>query len=353
MLNIPYDYPKLINSKIKEKNKNFSSINKSEVIICHDMMNGYKKDNYLDLEKNMEEHVSFRFRHFMNSDIFIYFSHHLISIPPFSYIKMAHSLNNKILGTVIVEYISNFYDDIKNDLNNKERPLIKKLINLCVLKGYDGYLFNFEKRADNKITNIILWLRDFYKKLKEIDSNYELIWYDSLLNNGILSYSDSVHIRNKVFFDNSDKFFLDYQWREPNIKKMLIEIKEKSNKILLSVDMFGRSSGANGLKMFKHINIIKKYPVSLALFAVGFVYERNYGSVSEGSFDLNNKVAYNNCILSYLDTFNFTLERNKKLNQKNFDHYFRNIKKIDGYFKDFLIEFSIKGKIIEGFKFVN
>lgn len=55
------------------------------------MMNGYKKDNYWVYNNELESNDTFRFRHFMNSDIFIYFSHHNITIPTYSYIKLGHS----------------------------------------------------------------------------------------------------------------------------------------------------------------------------------------------------------------------------------------------------------------------
>ena len=80
------------------------SISKLETVACHDMMNGYIKDNFFLFKNELKNKISFRFRHFMNTDIFIYFSHHGITIPPYSYIKVAHQLGNKILGTVIAEF---------------------------------------------------------------------------------------------------------------------------------------------------------------------------------------------------------------------------------------------------------
>lgn len=58
------------------------------VIVCHDMNNGYKEDIWSF--GNTKRKNSYRFNYLMYCDIFIYFSHHFITIPTVPYINVCH-----------------------------------------------------------------------------------------------------------------------------------------------------------------------------------------------------------------------------------------------------------------------
>lgn len=175
----------LINKKWKRPSNNYLSLNQEKVVVCHDMMNGYIKDNYYSMNMSLRSPDSFRFHHFMNSDIFIYFSHHSITIPPYSYIKVCHSLGIKILGTVILEWSYQFIEDLANDAEKGE--IIDKLVYLCQKKGFDGYLLNFEL-SSTRVKDLIAWVSLLYQRLKEKNEEYILIWYDSMNDQGFISY---------------------------------------------------------------------------------------------------------------------------------------------------------------------
>lgn len=49
------------------------------------------------------KNYSYRFNHWNSTDIFIYFSHHRLTIPPPSYTNIAHQNGVKSLGTFITE----------------------------------------------------------------------------------------------------------------------------------------------------------------------------------------------------------------------------------------------------------
>lgn len=42
--------------------------------------------------------------YFLHTDIFIYFSHRLVTIPPQAYINVCHQFGVKVLGTFITEW---------------------------------------------------------------------------------------------------------------------------------------------------------------------------------------------------------------------------------------------------------
>ncbi|VDQ04094.1 unnamed protein product [Trichobilharzia regenti] len=90
-------------------NKNYYSdngqyINSSElpkVIYCHDMAGGYLASDRTDDFTHV--FPAFRFTHWHLIDIFIYFSHQFITIPPISWINLAHRQGVSVYGTVILE----------------------------------------------------------------------------------------------------------------------------------------------------------------------------------------------------------------------------------------------------------
>ncbi len=69
--------------------------NQRQLIVCHDMRNNYLADRYFQGSKNHDEYT---FYHWNIIDMFIYFSHHFITIPPESWINAAHENNTRILG---------------------------------------------------------------------------------------------------------------------------------------------------------------------------------------------------------------------------------------------------------------
>ncbi len=202
-------FPRFLDKNFKTVSKKWKSNSNRKVMITHDMMNGYKEDNFLTVQ-TPDKGFLYRFNHFMCVDIFNYFAHHYISIPPISYIKVAHSLGSQVLGTFITEYNQEKYKEILNDLDSGT-PLITKLIEILKAKGFDGYLINFESNTQD-IDRVFEWLNIFYSKIKQASSDYILVWYDSLTKRGFVNWQGGVNDSNVQFTKISDMFFLDYRW---------------------------------------------------------------------------------------------------------------------------------------------
>lgn len=54
-------------------------------------------------------HTSYSFYHWAGIDIFCYFSHHLVTVPPLGWINVAHAHGVKIIGNIHIYYIHNYY----------------------------------------------------------------------------------------------------------------------------------------------------------------------------------------------------------------------------------------------------
>ena len=69
-------------------------------LVCHDYAGGYGKDNSVVPLSYDNDYLFF---HWQYCDIFVYFSHHLTTIPPDGWVSAAHRNSVPILGTLITE----------------------------------------------------------------------------------------------------------------------------------------------------------------------------------------------------------------------------------------------------------
>lgn len=58
-----------------------------QLLVCHDMMNGYHDDALL---QGCQDPGFYRIWHWHCIDVFVYFSHHLVTVPPPGWCDVAH-----------------------------------------------------------------------------------------------------------------------------------------------------------------------------------------------------------------------------------------------------------------------
>ena len=151
-------------------------------IVCHDMMGGYIEDNINNNLKNSK--YCYRFNHWQLTDIFIYFSHNFISLPPKNYIDIAHRTDTLILATIITEGEQGYRLN-KFLLEGKDNNLYyfaDKLIDICHYYNFDGYLINIESDVDpSQIQQLILFVQYITNKIKINNPHKIIIFYDSVI----------------------------------------------------------------------------------------------------------------------------------------------------------------------------
>lgn len=64
-------------------------------LLCHDMMGGYLEDRFI---QGSEVQNPYSFYHWQYIDIFVYFSHHTVTIPPVCWTNAAHRHGVCVLG---------------------------------------------------------------------------------------------------------------------------------------------------------------------------------------------------------------------------------------------------------------
>lgn len=191
----------------------------------------------------------YRFYHWAGIDNFCYFSHQFVTIPTLAWINAAHRNGVRVLGTIIVESSSG--RTILEEILQSE-DYMKSIANALVLIAnyckFEGWLLNVECSLDKRK---IPMLRDFLQYLTERTRaaipNGKIIWYDSIVETGILSWQNELNEKNKMFFDVSDGILINYTWSELNLMnsaKIVANNPMDMKRIFIGIDVFGRGQVA-------------------------------------------------------------------------------------------------------------
>ena len=240
-------------------------------LVCHDMKNNYLGDKFY---QGFNSPTEFSFYHWNLIDTFVYFSHHFITIPTESWINAAHENNCRILGTIITEFDEG--EKICSLMLENLDLIVGKLVEITLHYGFDGWLINIENKI-SQMENLEYFVKSLREKLKKYDNKlYQVIWYDSVINTGELKWQNELNSSNEKFFKISDGIFLNYTWKDDNLKKSLDVAKERFRDVYVGIDVFGRGCHGNGGFNTCHaMEKIHNMNLSYALFAPGWVHECN------------------------------------------------------------------------------
>ena len=158
------------------------SVSRSRVktVVCHDMMGGYLQDRFLD----GGEEDGYHFRHWSNIDIFIYFSHHLLTIPPVGWITAARVNGVQVLGTLITEWDrgQEMLESVLRDDDKMDR-FVDVCTRLCLHYGFHGWLLNIENKVEKELVpQLIKFTKNMTMSIKQHlgEDTGVVLWYDSV-----------------------------------------------------------------------------------------------------------------------------------------------------------------------------
>ncbi|XP_054718354.1 cytosolic endo-beta-N-acetylglucosaminidase-like [Uloborus diversus] len=252
--------------RVKEKNR-------PKTLVCHDMKGGYLEDRFLNGSK---EDNNYYFIHWSFVDIFVYFSHHFVTIPPCTWITAAHRNGVKILGTFITEWndgATTCESMLADDASVQE--LCRILVKIASHYKFDGWLINIENKIQaNQVSALESFVQSLTQMMHDAIPHSLVIWYDSVLNTGELKWQNELNEHNRNFFLVCDGIFLNYGWKEENLSKSISEAADRVTDIYVGIDVFGRGCfGGGGFSTDIAAAVARKFGLSIAIFAPGWVYE--------------------------------------------------------------------------------
>ncbi|KAF7331027.1 Glycoside hydrolase family 85 protein [Mycena venus] len=216
---------KALDTVLKYHPRPSSSYPSGKLLVCHDYKGGYTESPFS---------LGYTFNFWSAADIFIYFSHHRVAVPPPGWITAAHRQGVKMLGTLIFE--GNGEDDClrllvgrlpksktgpaRQPTDFRSLPLsphyARLLAELAHQRGFDGYLLNFEcplRGGIEQTRAVAAWITLLVDELKSrIGPHAEAVWYDSVVVTGQLAWQDRLNSFNLPFFLSSTSFFTNYTW---------------------------------------------------------------------------------------------------------------------------------------------
>ncbi|GER50930.1 cytosolic endo-beta-N-acetylglucosaminidase [Striga asiatica] len=238
------------------------------ILVCHDMAGGYADDRYVQGGTNTDAYAIW---HWYMIDVFVYFSHSLVTLPPPCWVNTAHRHGVKVLGTFIMEWDEGKKLADKLLLTKDSAQMYaERLTELAVVLGFDGWLINMEVTLDPEQ---IPSLEEFVSHLSKT-MHSSLPGYDSVTRDGDLSWQNQLNDKNKPFFDLCDGIFVNYTWEE-NFPKLSADVAgDRKFDVYMGIDVFGRNTYGGGQWTTNvALDVIKKSDVSAAIFAPGWVYE--------------------------------------------------------------------------------
>jgi mannosyl-glycoprotein endo-beta-N-acetylglucosaminidase len=159
-------------------------------------------------------------------DIFCYFSHEFITIPPTSWISTCRNHGVQIIGTVITEWEDGF--KVCQELfqsPESAQHAAEYLIQLAIKTQIDGWLINIENPIPlDLIDNLKLFLTTLTQGMHSAlgdEQQSQVIWYDAVTIEGKLRWQDGLTSLNKPFFDLCDGIFINYTWKDDSITTTL------------------------------------------------------------------------------------------------------------------------------------
>uniref|UniRef100_A0A673VMF9 Cytosolic endo-beta-N-acetylglucosaminidase n=1 Tax=Suricata suricatta TaxID=37032 RepID=A0A673VMF9_SURSU len=250
------------------------SSQRPRTLLCHDMMGGYLDDRFI---QGSAAPSPYCFYHWQHIDIFVYFSHHLVTIPPVGWTNAAHRHGVCVLGTFIAEWKEGgrLCEAFLAGDERSYQAVADQLVRIAQFFRFDGWLMNFESSLSvAAVGNVPHFLRYLSTRLHQQVPGGLLLWYDSVVSSGQVKWQDELNEQNRVFFDSCDGFFTNYNWREEHLERMLVHAGERRADVYVGVDVFARGNVVGGqFDTHKSLELIRKHGFSAALFAPGWVYE--------------------------------------------------------------------------------
>ncbi|WP_334072810.1 MULTISPECIES: endo-beta-N-acetylglucosaminidase [Paenibacillus] len=149
----------------------------------------------------------------------------LIVPPSADVIDAAHKNGVPVYGTVFLPQTEHggkieWMRDLLRQREDGTFPVADKLIEVARYYGFDGWFINQETQGGTP--EDARNMQSFLTYLQRIkDPGMEIIWYDSMIDEGRIGWQGALTGKNEMFFQDgknrvSDAMFLDFRWQRQN-----------------------------------------------------------------------------------------------------------------------------------------
>ncbi|KAK8758145.1 hypothetical protein V5799_004228 [Amblyomma americanum] len=262
-------------------------------LFCHDMMGGYLEDRFIH---GCAKADAYRFHHWQIINTFVYYSHHMVTIPPPGWTSAGHRHGVQVLGTFTLEGDTGLKTFNMIHGRQLEQQVGSQLARVAVLYKFDGWLINIGFQLDvRRIVNADLdrqrngvslpqaknCVRPLQRLVSAIAEQTHravlgslVIWYDSVIRDGQLSPQNELNANNAGFFQLCDGILLNFRWKESRLKATARYARDRKNDVYVGIDVFSRDTEyEGGYDTYKAVEAVRKHGLSAGIFAAGWVYE--------------------------------------------------------------------------------
>ncbi|KAM4674748.1 cytosolic endo-beta-N-acetylglucosaminidase [Amazona ochrocephala] len=243
-------------------------------LVCHDMRGGYLEDRFIQGSATRNPYVFYHWRYI---DIFVYFSHRTVTIPPVCWTNAAHRNGVLVLGTFITEWTDGekLCESFLAGGEEASRAVSEQLARIAQHYRFDGWLVNMENTLSAAaVKNLPPFLQHLTAQVHSAVPGGLVIWYDSVLQNGVLKWQNELNQDNRVFFDACDGLFTNYNWKEEHLERTRALAGPRQTDVYVGIDVFARGDViGGGFDTNKSLRLIRQHGLSAAIFAPGWVYE--------------------------------------------------------------------------------
>ncbi|XP_049523835.1 cytosolic endo-beta-N-acetylglucosaminidase-like [Dermacentor silvarum] len=257
-------------------------------IFCHDMGGGYKEDRRIRLASlctlsancrfihGCDARHVYRFHHWQIIDTFIYYSHHLVTIPPPGWISAAHKHGVKVLGTFSLDKDRVSAISVVTNFGPAAASLVaSQLAHLASVGRFDGWLISIGCKVDrSRVPSLKILLKAITTEVHKAVPGSLVIWYDAVDVDGKAEPHNELNEKNSCFLDLCDGIFLNFRWTEAMLQKSAQLAGDRKADVYAGVDVYARDTPyPGGFEMYKAVQLARKCGLSAAVFAAGWVYE--------------------------------------------------------------------------------
>ena len=223
------------------------SIPHSSLLLCHDYSGGYH--DYESVRPSPLKNEPYSCHYLQYIDVFVYFSHKLVCIPPSTWTNTMHRNGVKVLGTFMIEPQTTEVERMLVCFDG-EYKVAMQLASMAQEFGFDGWLLNIEKDFPENVTDLTQRLNSFILNLRHhLGEKGQVVWYDALSIDNEVEYQNGLTSKNVEFAKSAGALFTNYKWTKAGLQEAHAVTKRcgmTNSDISFGVDVWAQNTNMPG-----------------------------------------------------------------------------------------------------------